>query len=376
MSEKHIPEFVKAMATLTNTNVFFTVLMYNMKIEARDDLPFVAGTDAVHLYYNPKRFVSELIPQLRVFAIVHELVHVILFHNTRRGIRDPKRWNIACDHADNLLCVEYGFVTFEQIKKNNWYADPQYKGMTAEKIYDLLPEDCGESDMDVMDYDPSQNENQTKLDVERAVAIATEQAAQAARASGQDTAAMKRLIGEAQVEREPWYQHLRRYMTSMNSRQYNWARIDSRRAVLHNVVSPQMRSEQMGKVVFWVDCSGSITAKQLGAMGAHISDILKDVTPSAVVVGYFDSEVCHVDEFTGPDYNLVLEPHGGGGTCFAPMFEYMEEYQQDAQLAVVFTDLYGSFGPGNQVCDTLWVSQTEHVEVPFGELIYGDLNEG
>lgn len=375
MSEKHIPEMVKAMATLTNTNVFFTVLMYNMKIEARDDLPCVAGTDGVHLYYHPARFVKEMTNQLRVFALVHELLHVILFHNTRRGIRDPQRWNIACDHAVNLLCIEYGFLTFDQAKKYGWFADPQYKGMTAEKIYDLLPEDCGESDGDVMDYDPSQNDNQTKLDVERAVAIATEQAAQAARASGQETAAMKRLIGEAQVQREPWYQHLRRYMTSMNLRAYNWSRIDARRAVLHGVVSPQMKSEQMGKVVFWVDCSGSITSKQLGAMSAHISDILKDVTPSEVVIGYFDSGVCHVDEFTGPDYNLTLEPHGGGRTRFEPMFEYMAEYQQDAQLAVVFTDMYANldFEPASSV-DTLWVTQTENVEPPCGELIFGDLN--
>jgi len=374
--KKHTPEFTKAAASLTCTNVFFTALLYNMKIEARDDLPHAAGTDGVHLYYHPERYAKEFSKAEQVFVIVHELLHVILMHPMRRGIRDPQRWNIACDYVVNLLCLEYGFVV-----PKNTLLDQQYKGMTSEQVYDMLPQDAQQPKNsslagDVMDYDPSQNDGKSKGDVEREIAIGTEQAAQAAKAAGQETSGMKRIIGAAQVQREPWYQHLRRYMTSMHTRQYNWARIDTRRAVLHGVISPQQKAENMGKVVFWVDCSGSVTAKQLSAMGAHISDILKDVCPSSVVVGYFDSEVCHVDEFTGPDYHLTLEPHGGGGTCFEPMFDYMQEHHTDAQLAIVFTDLYGSFGGGNPVCDTLWVSQTEGIDVPFGELIYGDLNEG
>ena len=373
--QKHTPEFTRAVSSLTCTDVFFTALLYNTKIEARDDLPAAAATDGVHIYYHPERYAKEFSRAEQVFVIVHELLHGILFHPMRRGIRDAQGWNIACDYVVNLLCQEYGFSV-----PKSALLDSKYKGMTAEQVYDQLPKEAkqpqgGLAD-DVLDYDPAQNEGKSKGDVEREIAIGVERATQAAKAAGADTARMKRIIGNAQVQHEPWYQHLRRYMTSMHTRQYNWARIDTRRAVLHGVVSPQQKAENMGKVVFWVDCSGSVTEKQLSAMSAHISDILKDVCPSSVVVGYFDSKVCHVDEFTGPDYPLTLEPHGGGGTCFAPMFDYMQEYHADAQLAIVFTDLYGSFGEGNLVCDTLWVSQTEGIDVPFGELIYGDLNEG
>lgn len=368
-------EYSKAASRLTCTNIFFTSLLYSMKVEARNDLPSAAATDGVNLYYHPERFAKEFTASERVFVLVHELLHVILFHNTRRGIRDPQRWNIACDHVANLLCVEYGFS-----KPNNCYCDVQYKGMSAEQVYNKLPEDIQEQkggmNGDVMDYDPSQNAGKSTGDVEREVAINTEQAAQAAKAAGKDQAGLKRIIGDAQVSREPWYQHLRRYMTSMHTRQYNWSRIDSRRAVLHGVIAPQQKAENMGKIVFGVDCSGSITARQLGAMSAHISDLLKDITPSSIVVVYFDSKICHVDEFTGPDYHVILEPYGGGGTEFKPVFGYVSEEQSDAQLVVMFTDLFGSFPDEFGVCNTLWVSQTERVEVPFGELIYGELNEG
>ena len=378
---KQTPEFSKAASRLTCSDIFFTTLLYNMKIEPKDDLPHAAGTDGVTLYYQPERFAKEFTEPERVFVLVHELLHVVLFHCLRRGIRDPKRWNIACDHVVNLLCTEYQYAV-----SSGCYCDAQYKGMTAEQVYDKLPveKDDGKPESgkgegklggDVMDYDPASNDGKSKGDVEREVAIGTEKAAMAAKAAGQMSSGLKRLIGEAQVEHEPWYQHLRRYMTNMNARQYNWGRIDARRAVMYGVISPQQKTDAMGKLVFGIDCSGSVTAKQLSAMAAHITDLLRDVTPSEVVIAYFDSKVCHVETFNGPDYNVTLEPHGGGGTDFAPVFEYVDEYHGDAQVVIMFTDLYGNFGEGNNTCDTLWVSQTEKVEVPFGELIYGDLNE-
>jgi predicted metal-dependent peptidase len=288
-------------------------------------------------------------------------------------------WNIACDYAVNLLCKDHGFTP-----PNNCLLDQKYENMTAEQIYDLLLKDAKSGKKytlsgDVLDYEPGKNDGKSKDQVEREVSINTQSALQAAKAAeglGKLSDGMKRMLGEAQVIREPWYQHLRRYLTSMNARKYNWARIDSRRAVLHNVISPCQKSEQMGKLVFGIDCSGSITEKQLSAMGAHISDLLRDVTPEAVTIVYFDSRVCHVDEFTGPDYHVTLVPHGGGGTAFEPVFQYVEEHHADAVLVIMFTDLYAPFGEGNNTCDTLWVSQTESVDVPFGELIYGDLNEG
>jgi predicted metal-dependent peptidase len=161
----------------------------------------------------------------------------------------------------------------------------------------------------------------------------------------------------------------------MHARAYTWAKVDARRAVLHGIVSPMQRTETMGKIVFAVDESGSITDKQLAAMGAHIKDILNDVNPKEVVVMYFHSIVSHVDVFTDMG-GFVLESHGTGGTCFEPIFEKVQEEHSDAQLVCVLTDLYGSFPDGFEVCDTLWISNTEGVGVPFGEVICADFNEG
>ncbi len=387
------PEFSKAASSLTLSNIFFTALMYSLKIEADETLPGPAATDGVTLYYNPKTFASMFTAPERVFVLVHEILHVILMHSLRRGIRDPELWNVACDFVVNLLVVEYGFTM--PVGEGKGLYDTKYRGMSAEQVYDMLVQESdqkskdgkgkpeagdGKGDKgnplagDVMDYDPSQNDGKTAAEVEREIGISTSNAIAAAQAAGVLPAGMKRLVGEAQVQHEPWHQHLRRYMTSMHARQYDWARIDARRAVLHGAVSPRMYSEAMGKVVFMVDCSGSITSKQLSAMGAHISDVCRDVNPKEVVVAYFDTEVSFSEEFTGPDYDITLTPHGGGGTDFRTGAAWVEENHSDAMLCAWLTDMYGPFAADSTV-ETLWVSQTKTVNAPYGTLIEADFNE-
>ena len=367
------PEYQRAASRLTLTDVFFTALLYSMKVE-QDDTVDTLATNGMTIFYNPKGFKEKLNDQERVFALVHELLHVILFHSMRRGIRDVKMWNVACDYAVNALCREYGHTLPKWV-----LYDPEYAGMGAEKIYDLLGKKGGAAPPsnpmsgDVGEYVPGSGAGDDVKEVERAIGLATEAAIQAAKAAGTLSAGMKRMRGEAQVSREPWYQHLRRYMSSMHSRQYNWNRINARRAVFQGVVSPESKTESMGKVVFGVDCSGSITDRQLSAMSAHIADVLKDCTPSGIVVVYFDSTVCHVDEFAQGDI-FSLEPHGGGGTNFQPVFDYVSEHHSDAQLVVMLTDMYGSMEDDMGI-PSLWVTQTEGRDAPFGDMIHADFNE-
>jgi len=56
-------------------------------------------------------------------------------------------------------------------------------------------------------------------------------------------------------------------------------------------------------------------------------------------VVYFDSEVSHYDKFTRDD-EVHITPHGGGGTAFSPVFEYLEEHSIEPVACVFLTDLY------------------------------------
>jgi predicted metal-dependent peptidase len=182
------------------------------------------------------------------------------------------------------------------------------------------------------------------------------------------------MFEEAQVQCEPWHSHLRRFFTSLNARQYNWSRINKRHAVLFGSIAPDMRVEQMGEIVVGVDCSGSITPRQLGSMASHLSDICNECAPKKVTVMYFDSRVSHVDEYEGPIFDIKLVPHGGGGTDFRPVFDKTESEYPDAQVVIMMTDMYGPWGAGCSK-EVVWVTQTETINPSFGEIIHADFNE-
>jgi predicted metal-dependent peptidase len=62
------------------------------------------ATDGVTLFYNPS-FVDTLNSATLVGVLAHEVMHPALQHHLRRSTRNPRRWNIACDYAINLLLL-------------------------------------------------------------------------------------------------------------------------------------------------------------------------------------------------------------------------------------------------------------------------------
>ncbi|GIW55379.1 MAG: hypothetical protein KatS3mg082_1783 [Nitrospiraceae bacterium] len=61
----------------------------------------------------------------------------------RRGARDNKKWNVACDYAVDPILVDAGFSVPDQT------INPDWNGKSAEEIYALLPDkDDGEQSGD------------------------------------------------------------------------------------------------------------------------------------------------------------------------------------------------------------------------------------
>ena len=82
---------------------------------------------------------------------------------------------------------------------------------------------------------------------------------------------------------------------------------------------------------------------------------------------YFGSRVSHAESY-GPDDELDIKPHGGGGTDFAPVFTRIIEDGINPVAIVFLTDLVcNSFGEQPDA-PVLWV--TTHAEkAPFGEVV-------
>jgi predicted metal-dependent peptidase len=84
-------------------------------------------------------------------------------------------------------------------------------------------------------------------------------------------------------------------------------------------------------------------------------------------VVYFDSEVSHYESY-GADDELDIKPHGGGGTAFSPVFEYMLEHNIEPVAVVFLTDLCCNDFGDEPSCPVLWVS-TDEGTAPFGEVV-------
>ena len=67
-----------------------------------------AATNGINLYINPDFFLG-LEPEERLFLILHEIMHNVYNHNTRRGFRDASTWNEAADYVVNDELIQRDF---------------------------------------------------------------------------------------------------------------------------------------------------------------------------------------------------------------------------------------------------------------------------
>ena len=110
-----------------------------------------------------------------------------------------------------------------------------------------------------------------------------------------------------------------------------------------------------------------MNSRQLGLFEAEVRSILEGQRPQRVYVLYFDAVVQKVEIYEAGQ-PISLTPVGGGGTEFAPCFDWVEERGVRPQTMVFLTDLYGSF-PSDAPCyPVLWAS-TGRRQAPFGEVI-------
>src|SRR5205085_9613402 len=97
-----------------------------------------AAIDARALYFNAE-YVAALDFAEVQFVLAHAALHFALGHFDRRGQRTVRRWNVACDHAVNLLLIDDGLKAPPGALANH-----EFRGLSAEEIYPLLAADTQE----------------------------------------------------------------------------------------------------------------------------------------------------------------------------------------------------------------------------------------
>jgi len=372
------------------------------------------ATDARKIFYNPA-YIDALDMEEAQFALAHEALHCALSHFARRGHRNKRKWDIACDLAINPLLRSEGF----KIPPGALLLDG-FDGMTAEEIYpsieDSFEEECHDkhvydSESDIKpkpeqadrgqgsppeQSDSTKNQNPSNQDMsgqsakpkqadgggvsqpspltqrekenldtqwQQRLAGAAQQAMQAGKLGG----AMARLVDYLLQPQLPWRNLLAHYMSSIARDDYSYTRPSSRRG--DPAIYPSLRSGQINIVVA-LDTSGSISDDDMRHFVSEI-DAIKSQVRARVTLQACDAKL--VDG--GPwifepweEFRLPRQFIGGGGTEFSPVFNWIDNTDIKPDLLVYFTDAKGNIPSHQPAYPVVWLVKGKE-SVPWGQRI-------
>ena len=372
------------------------------------------ATDARKIYYNPA-YMDALDTDEAQFALAHEALHCALSHFARRGHRDKRKWDIACDLAINPLLHSEGF----KIPAGALMMDG-FEGMTAEEIYpsieDSFEEECHDkhvydSDSDVKPNpeeadrgqgsspdEPSDQKNQPQVQRDQSQQSAkpkessgagapqpqplsqTEKenldtqwqqrlagAAQQAMQAGKLDGAMARLVDYLLQPQLPWRSVLAHYMSSIARDDYSYSRPSSRRG--EPAIYPSLRSGQVNVMVA-LDTSGSISDEDIRQFVSEI-DAIKSQVRARVTMHACDVRLVEGGPWVfepWEEFQIPKKFKGGGGTEFSPVFDWVDQSDSQPDLLIYFTDAQGKFPEHEPHYPVIWLVKGK-AKVPWGRRV-------
>ena len=413
-------KLTRARTQLLLNQPFFGTLCLRLKL-MEGGVPTMA-TDGRRILFNPE-FVQSLQPEELQAVLAHEVLHCALGHHCRRGERDPQFWNEAADLAINPLLIANGFSL-----PAGALIDPEFENLSAEEIYarrlqpkcsgdNSSPQEssshCGsggsrqersqealpapESTVQPQAQDQSAASTQAgrarndptrpgglgevidatdeadrpaseaeRTRQQQEWTIAADQAVRSAKACGHEPNNIARPLAESRQSKQDWRSVLRDFVAARTPSDYRW-NPPNRRFVSSGLYLPSVARTGLGTIVIGVDTSGSIGQIELEQFAGEISSICDEAQPESVHVVYCDAAVQAVQEF-GPADPIQLEPKGGGGTDFRPVFEWVEENGVEPVCLIYLTDLFCHSYPNPPEYPVLWVTDSRRT-APFGETV-------
>lgn len=369
-------------------------------------------TDARSLYYNPN-YIDKLSLEQTQFVLAREALHCALSHFARRQHRVKSRWDIACEYSINPVLVKDGLTPPPAT-----IVIAGYEGMTAEEIYPYIQEQTDDPKEETAQAspdaspekngsqqgkeqrkggegkEPQQNDPQSGGDSEtkpqdelaeiqgaaqpqplsaselealstqwqQRMAGAALQAQQAGKLGGM----LARLVGEMLQPKLPWRMLLARYMTQIARDDYSYSRPSRREG---EMIMPSLRSSQANIVVV-LDTSGSVTNEELSEFLAEIN-ALKSQLRASITLHACDTDLSPAGPWifeAWEEFKLPQAFHGGGGTDFRPIFDWIKLQGISPDMLLYFTDAAGSFPKVEPHYPVIWLVKGK-TEVPWGQRI-------
>jgi len=380
-----------------------------------------AATDGNRLLFNPE-FAEKLTPKEIRGVVLHEVWHVAAGHPWRFSNKmNHNKANICMDHEVNHIVMKSG-----ETLPDDAICDPRFKNWRFERIYqELYPEDeegeepppppepqkhndeeeeegSGEdgggpnkdsndgSNEDEVDPPPwgevweAKDEEGNALSEKECEDILSDLADEIRRGethqihSGkQEAYGGNAIIERACNPRAAWTKVITRLITRRGKQVGKTYRRPSRRGLVLDIPIAAPIYAGLNEVVIAVDISYSIDMKRLRAFFDHLDKLRKKIHIEKIHVLPF-SNVAKGDDVivVKPNQKLPRNFKIGGGTRFAPIFDWQRRFAKRAELIIVFTDMGDSDYGDAPRCPVIWASSEpirKYNRPPFGIALEIDL---
>ena len=361
---------------LRRVSPFFAALSLYAEIEFTEEYP-IAATDGKKIFFNPKTYIK-LPPVERDGVYLHELLHMALLHNLRRGMRDPKIFNIAGDIVINGMIENEGNVKIPSFG----IRDKKLEHLSVEEIYEILIKKKKKysnefNDLvfnnDYKDYKKEENEQasgspQTEKEIRTYWKQAINDAKLIAKSSGKNVypKSFDKTLGEITEPEIDWKIKLWNFLVRTPT---DFGDFD-RRLIYSGLYLENLEGESIN-VFCCIDTSGSISDYEINKFMSEVKGILNSYPNINLKLWYADHDCYGPYEINS--IKNIPKPKGGGGTDFEPFFEDIKKQDNNNidSVSIYLTDGYGYFPEYEPEIPVLWVvipGGAENNYFPFGEI--------
>ena len=333
-----------------------------------------ARTDGGMIEYNPL-FLQDLSSGQRNYVLMHEVMHVILFHCKRHKDRDPKIWNVASDLVvNNMLDI----LTANMNREGIPFSRPSFgvfgyveQNETAENVYEkLVLKNRGknmdsnkvvitavtygwslkdtevEAREDIVLRDPAtvitggSDEESMRLS-EAAVAQLIRDAASANRSDHGSYFIPNQIIELTESKQIKWQTILREFFTEEQSDESSYATPEKKYLHMDLILPGYCKDdEKIEEIWAFVDSSGSIGKDDMDQFLTQLYRISKEFR-CTLNICYWDTKVTDVYMNIQNEKDVWnCTPNHSGGTDINCVYKWIKEKKVRPDVMLILTDGY------------------------------------
>lgn len=384
---------VKLKILSKQNSAFISSMLYNLTFVENpsiDKIQLDCSTEGEFVHINPEWFLGyETNHQASI--LVHEVLHYAMQHDIRRGPRDEKLYQKACDQVVNNLLLD---MEYELPEEEKAFTQSKFKNMSLEAVYNNLEEEekqnqknnknnkngsgsgsnnpnSGSSfgdDVSNQSNITQTNKNKRNQQLLNADAVEKMQSNKSIANCGQDFEQLFKEIKEGKLD---WRTVLAGFVDEITQNEVSYHQFN-RRYLPMDLYFPDTKGiATIGKIALAFDVSGSVSEEETEAFLAEIKKIKDDINPEIISVTTFNHKIVDQFEIKQDEPLDSIKMRISGGTALTPVFNYYNSPENQPNFLIVFSDMYVDDFPEKTPYPVIWVSiNNPDAEIPFGKVIH------